>query len=663
MLFGGDRSIGLSIVWVLSMSLTDEFRQWALDPARTSDELFTVEILVEWGHRIWCSFHQRYEGQDYNKQRAHKAERGGNPAYRSKIDPEWIDHTIEISDRLKIFHHSGGITNSDRPLRDLQAFRFFPQFEDITVGDVEAGDLSPLCALTKLRKLSLQEPGVEGGHVIQTLSGLDGIPTLTDLTVHLRAPWPDVSALARIPALARLSLRVNLFTLRDVASLPAAKAVTLNKDYHYNTPLRDFRDLPEMPLVGNLHVDCIAGLRGIERYPRLRNLSIVGPFTDLAPLVALKELTYIRLEGIHFMDLAPLAALPSLREILLVRERPLDLEPLAQSNSLREVNVERCTILKSELSAINMGLPPWGPDFLAPEPRPIAPVRAITYDPQHPETSEFQKMRILPDDGRAAHYSEDVAHRYAETRWFQRELRQRLTTLLGQGWGGAGRGYASEPGSEHVVIQRYRDILRIHEIVQTIRELLASCRFPWSIMLCTEPHGDLADDMDEIRQRHGQEDEEGDWLSISHKNRARREDDDEDFYKRRNELYQRYEREHRFRLLQQQGGTIDPADFTTIPPEAPKTKAPAGSSEENEPSPFDGNDDDDNAGGIAEPPPPPNGGDKNDLAAKLRTIVYLDENHLWMSEHMREDAEYIFSVRCENWHTLPGPLLERPYPH
>ena len=26
------------------MDLTDEFRQWALDPARTSDELFTVDL-------------------------------------------------------------------------------------------------------------------------------------------------------------------------------------------------------------------------------------------------------------------------------------------------------------------------------------------------------------------------------------------------------------------------------------------------------------------------------------------------------------------------------------------------------------------------------------------------------------------------------------------
>ena len=51
-----------------------------------------------------------------------------------------------------------------------------------------------------------------------------------------------------------------------------------------------------------------------------------------------------------------------------------------------------------------------------------------------------------------------------------------------------------------------------------------------------------------------------------------------------------------------------------------------------------------------------------DLADDLSFVVSLDENILWVSEHMRGEAEYIFGETAVNWHTLPGEIKDRPRP-
>jgi hypothetical protein len=212
---------------------------------------------------------------------------------------------------------------------------------------------------------------------VKDLSALAGLE-LTSLGINLRTPWPDLRAIADLPKLESFGARANLLALREIPALPAATKVTLDADFHYRTPLRNFHDLPAMPKVTSLRVDGIAGLEGVEKLAAARSLDLVGPYEDLTPLAKLPSLTYLRLEGERFMDLSPLTKLPHLREILMVRERPLDLGPLADAPALREVFVERCAILRMELSALNAALPPWGLDFLAPEPRPLAHVAVLS---------------------------------------------------------------------------------------------------------------------------------------------------------------------------------------------------------------------------------------------------------------------------------------------
>jgi len=405
----------------------------------------------------------------------------------------------------------------------------------------------------------------------------------------------------------------------------------------------------------HLKVDGVADLHGLERYPGILNANFIGPFQDLQPLQELTKCTYLRLEGEQFSNLTPAAAMPQLRELLLVRERPLDLAPLADAVALREVNIERCSILRTELSALSATLLPWDGDFLSPEPRPLAPIRFITYQPGHDE------MRALPPldparDPRKQFYGEDDAFAHAEARWFAQRLQRTLDEFLGKGWGAVNTSSMDMPGHEHLTFKRFRDIMRFREVVEKLRGVASESRFRWQYLISVEPHGDLSEDEDEDEM---DEMEREDWLDQEFDPEREKEEWD-DFREQRRLERERLEREHRLQILQQQGAEINPAEFSpeTEKPKTQKTNATPGESGEED---SDGNETESSEdGGLAEAAPLD---EEEGLGRDLSFVVSLDENILWVTEHMREDAEYLFGESAVNWHALPEPPGERPRPN
>ena len=621
------------------MELAEEFRRWVLDPARTSEELCTAEIILESGENMWRAQHQQYRN-DWDEQQKKRKERAGNPAYRPTIQRESVDRTVEVAHLLKHFSASW---MDDRPVRDLSALHFFPSLEDVSI-TAETMDFSALHKLPHLRRLSIHEPGTNGGHVITEVNGLAGLK-LNFLSLSIRTPWPDLSALAKLPMMESLNLRLNLLALENVEALASVKTVILEPDFHCNTPLRSIQTLPRMPRVTQLRVNSVGNLDGIEQLQALKGVDLVGPYTDLAPLAALKNVTYARLEGNWFMDLTPLTRMPELREILLVRERPLDVGPLADAPALRQVGVERCAIIRTEVSALNAGFLPWSLDFALEEPRPLEPVKLFCYRPQDPEVKE--SMSVKEPNPREELYSDDPHYAASEARWFARELQQRLTRLLGEGWGDITSFTDRHPGHQHLTIQRFRDIVRMEEVIQTCRELMAICRLPWQILIDAEPHGDLSADMEEIRAQR--DEQERDWLDQEYDAQQEKEDY-EDFRRMRRELYERLEREHRMRLLQQQGEEINPAEFS---PSAKPTASKAAAEDDFE------DEDEDDEGGLADF----DDGEPDAFGEEMSFVFYVTEKYVWVAEHMRETFESTLGVRTEDWHALPQPVLERPRPH
>jgi hypothetical protein len=618
------------------MSLTDEFRQWLAAPERTVDELCTAEVLIESGESITRAQNKVY-GTDWEAEARKRKERALNPAYRPKLPKARIERGLQFAELMR---HFQGSHYEDRPIRSLAPLKFFPTLENVSA-TAEVTDFSALHALPKLQHLALQEPA-NGGHVMKDFSGLAGL-LVPHVSLATHYPWADFRALAELPELTKLGVRANLMALRGVAPLRKVREATLDSDYHCNTPVRDFHDLPEMPEVRQLRVNSIGGLAGVERFTNVLSLDLVGPFQDLTPLSLLPNLTHLRLEGNWFMDLSPLAKIPRLREVVLVRERPLDLSPLSEAPALREVNVERCAIIRTELAALNAGLMPWSLDFTVPEPRKLEPVRAFCYSLNKDDAKEAMANREA--DLRAEAYGDDRHLNLAEGRWFGREIQQRLDALLGKGWGETAT-YTHGGGHHHLNVQRFKDVMRMDEIVQVCRELIATCKYPWNILVSAEPHGDLSKEMEEIRARR--EEEERDWLDQEYDEKQEREDYEE-FRKSRRELYERLEREHRLRLLQQQGEEIDPADFSPATEKKAQAKGKDADDEDYEDEDEEDLAEDDEFA-------------QSEFEEAMSFGFTLTERHIWVPEHDKETFEATVGIQLEDWHALPEPVAERPRP-
>lgn len=632
------------------MNPPEAFRSWALDPARTLEQLCTLEVFLKWGRVVWGWKHNDQEMPDWNRDAAKRKERRENPAYRPKIDPLAVERTAEVWDRIDKWSSSN---HDDRPMRNLDVLRFFPNIVELGVDMAEVRDLSPIAELKGLRSLRFTEPfGETGGFATTNLDALKGMQHLETLNLNLRHPWPDLSALDTLPALHTLGYRGNALALDSVKSLPELRIFAIADHFHYKTPLRSIRQLPRMPKVERLSVANVADLGGIEEMPNLLNVELSGPFEDLSPLAALTRVTYLKLEGERFLDLTPLATLPNLRELRLIRERPLDVAPLSESVSLREVTVPNCPILATELAALNAGLLPWSGDFLAPEPRPLKPLLVLTYRPDSPEI-KMVRSQPPPPNPRTAAYGGDHALAVAENRWFEGELNKRLNALLGPEWNPDQHISDDSPGHHHLQIQRYRDVVRLGEIIQVIRELMASVRFPWIFLIGVEPHGDLNDDIEQIRAEQAQD--KLLWWERDIDQEEMREDH-EDFVRRKRELFERFEREHRMRLLEQQGAAINPEEFS------PASKKPAQKTPDTDDEEGEEDDDDDFFDEDDEELMDDDDDEMSQLAEDLSFVVTLEENYLWISTHMRENAEYTLGVKAVDWHALPEPVEKRPRP-
>lgn len=608
------------------MSLAEQFHAWALAPDRTNDELYTIELLVESAWNLWCHRHQRHERWDWDARHAHSKHRLLNPAYRARISREKLDALVEVWADLCRFSVLGF---NERPLGEVETLRFFPQLTDVDI----SGNFSRIDALSGLRGLKSLTINSEA---LADIGALSGLPALERLRLTLSTPWPDLSALETLPALRSVYYHGNLLALRDVQALPCVVEATFNADYNWKTPLRDLRELPSMPAVRQLRVESVAALAGVERFPAC-NLELEGPFTDLSPLAGQTSVTWLRLQGKRFMELSPLARMPALRELRLERELPLDLSPLADAPRLRQAWVLGCDIIATELAAINAMLPPWSDDFMLPEPRPLSRLRFITVDRADPD---YQRVIMLPEPPcpRAAFYGDDPAYASAEDRWFKTELRRRLDALLGRGWRDREEDSIywsshAHPGTNRVNLNRYADMLKLVEVVQTLRELMAAARFPWEVRLIVEPHGNLDDNMDEIA---GREDEDDEAVAA-----ARDQEEWKDFRARQREWQAFLERQHRMRLLQEQGLPIDPDDFS--PPPEPEEED---ESEEGDGAVLDPNDD----------------GGADSVGRNLSLYLTLNERVMCVYTEDTELAADYYGEQPENWHQLPEPPEQRPRP-
>lgn len=619
------------------MSQPADFLAWVTDPQRTNDELFTVELLLE---RMRISPDWPFPGRHLDfeeKMKAAKARRF-NPAYRPLFE---LNELEALQQRAATVIHFSAQGMSDRPLRDLTALRFFPALENLDITGVDLADLSPLGDLPNLKSLTLMESVEFGGAHCFDFALLGAKPALSRAWFSLRQPWPDLSALSGWTSLKNFNFHGNVLALCEVATLPAVEEVNIASWPGSTTPLRDLRVFPTMPRVRLLALGPTASLTGIERYATTLNLELTGDFTDLGPLAAMENITFLKLTGKHFTDLAPLARMPRLRELVLVRERPLDLSPLTDGSQLRRVAFERCATMRTELAALNAGLLPEADDFVAETPRPLGPLPFYLL-PREDKAAQKDHTDSLAQvtAAREAFYQGDAALQRAEARSFLTQLFGELNQLLGYRWGYVALDFAQHAGRTQLSLKRYQDTTRIREIIQLLRELSARSRFPWVYDLAVEPHGDLSYEMEqlhELEEKARQPD--GHWLAkYFEPESVLRENEEHERHER--EKYEILEREHLYRLQQQQGETLDP-DFPP-PPDDDDEDEDDDLAENEEPlrEPAGQGDDETPEGGVTLAPPPPAPPKTESLSEQLSYYLTVTENYLLVRDHWADRARY-----------------------
>lgn len=603
------------------MTLAEQFRSWALDPARTGEELYTAELFVEAAQERW-NIQQKIYARDYDAIRERQKRRKLNPAYRPTLTPAALDLVVAMWSEIKDLRN-GMIASEERPVSDLAALRFFPQLTGVELTS-RLSDLRGLVGLRQLNRLKLWD------ETLADLGALAEVPSVTDVSLHLGTPWPAVGALGALPALRNIFYTGNLLALQDVRAWPVIERAWLQSDWQWSTPLRDAQGLPAMPLVKHLKVDGVAALRGIERFTAVHELDVRGPFADLGPLAGLSEVRQLTLGGERFFDLTPVSRMSRLRTLELERERGLDPAPLADSASLRKVSAPRCAVLATELATLNAALGFVDTSiYVRPEPRPLGPVRWISYDPRREDFKLGERKARSLREPRVEAYGDDPLLDPAERAWFDRELKRRMKALLEPGWGNL---QVYMAGRANLTLRRYQDVLHVGEVVEAVRRTIALACFPWEILLLVEPHGDLSEDLDEIEARHG--DDDGETFDVE-----REREEWNETQERLREHREFIEREHQLRLQQQEGRPIDPAAFS--PPGSPPP-----------PSGDDG-----------ETVTAHEGGDEAEVFGKdFGFTAIVGEEFVWVHDSGVENASGFFGVTFEDWHTLPEPPEERPRP-
>jgi hypothetical protein len=607
------------------------FINWALDPARTVEERYTVEELVEVGVGRWNAQRKIYEQESWDDRMARQRERKLNPAYQPAYDRRQLEQTAEA-----LATNEQWLGHSDRPLRSIEVLRFFPALREITLHDTAVEDLSPLTELPHLRKLSLGSLGHDFGNpCCRDFRPLARCTALEELALGFNVRWPDLTGLETLPKLEKLSLSGNLLALPKGVVFPKVKRAVI---YCLPLSVRSVAELPQVPGCEFLDLSGVETLEGIEQWPHLRNLTLRGAFESFEPLTALQELTWLTVLPNHKhrtdgqpRNVEPVARIPKLHffqigpPLNVLKDMPRDFFPLANAPALRELVVLNCPPVEMEVAAIQAGLPPWDDLFLRPEPRAIPPLRVVV--------ATRSPLPVRPPEHAAAGETGliDVGLRECEGRWVRRYLHRQISEKLGQRDWGTASAYGLGHGL-YVEIHSYDVVEKLPLILDATRETMAWLRAEYeatvmiNLRVPSPPPSPAQKALnDKLR------DEQDRW----------------EYEERLREQEEYQERLHQLELKKEEGGEINPEEFSPQERSSCPVELPPEPAEDDE----DSADDDDGDGEVAvqqaELPKMELFDDEHPLAGNYRLMADFTLDTLWIRTHHKGIALHLLGREAD----------------
>jgi hypothetical protein len=332
----------------------------------------------------------------------------------------------------------------------------------------------------------------------------------------------------------------NLLPCEDIRALPRVRKLSLSNT-RFHLPLRDATRLPDMPALELLTLDTLYRLDGLERFPRLRNLTVGGNYRSLEPLTHLPALTHLYCATTEPLDLAPLCRLPELRSFNLKTEHPCDLFALTDAPKLRELTTENCDANAREVPTLQAILHSWDEDFLAPQPRPLAPLRYVVETKGRPSHGDDGCGK--PGDKWAG----NEGMRHSEAQWFEHRLQAAVRNFRGDAGG------VKVDFGDWLTVNNVEAVHRLPELLEMARRILAECRYRRTLTVRV----DFSERDEEPEEEWGDPDEV----------EAQRAAENRRYWKEQErEEAELREREYRLRQLRQEGVKIDPAEFAPPPP-------------------------------------------------------------------------------------------------
>src|ERR1017187_307337 len=164
----------------------EAFIAWALDDARTVEERYTVEMLVEEMIGHWHVVHNTGFHEGWEARHERNRQRYFNPAYVPGYSETDLRRAVEVWPERKSWWLSPPYQT--RPIRDIAALRFFTHLEEIKIGGSEITDASPLVELPNLRLVEFNSS------VCEDFRPFARCTQLRSLSLVLQVHWPGLAA-------------------------------------------------------------------------------------------------------------------------------------------------------------------------------------------------------------------------------------------------------------------------------------------------------------------------------------------------------------------------------------------------------------------------------------------------------------------------------------
>jgi len=598
--------------------MAEDFLSWALSADRNLEERFLVELLLEKGLDSWrIRTGQPHDPGLWQKSRDRKKARMFNPAHRPEIRSADLECALPFILGFETLELGG---HDDRPVRDLGGLRFLPALTSLKLTDCELSSLTPLLDLPCLLRFS-----ITGDDELEDYTPLARCTHLQRLNLHPGCAWPELGDLAKLVDLEEFSFGRNPWQLEELGRL-ACFPKLLTASFALGFPLRDARNLPEMPVLRRLVVREVCRLDGFERFQSLEELTVGGAFRDARPVSGLPKLTHLSFESGTFQDVQPLTQLPELRHFAMCSGWPRDYSPLVEAPKLRQISAtgDGARVNEMELATLNAALSPWDEDFALPEQRPWSgPFRLICMDDYASLNAVNAEERVTLDRRENLNFSH--AMQQAESAWFHAEV-DRITRLtFGQDWEPDG-GYTNHAC---VWIKKVAYAERVPELIEALRELPAKSRVRRMVWIWVT-----------IEQDNWQD---SDWEEPSAA--AQRYEDDLDLERYKAERLDLLERQYRYDLRKQTEEHIDPEDFSKplVEPE-PVPMPPELLAEDNDDDDDDGEEfDEDASPGI-----------------EMDCRIQMDESHVYIMEQDRAVARYLLGREPDEFRHTPKVPTKKP---